>query len=131
MRRILFRGKRVDNGKWVYGDLIKTKHGVYIINTSFMPAATIPVSLFTEVLPETVGQYTGLKDKNGKEGYCKDIWKCQITKSLFVIEWSNGKAKFELIPVSLPKNHHYIRELYELNEGEIIGNEFENPELLK
>ena len=76
-------------------------------------------------------QYTGLKDKNGKESYHKDIARDMLTLSLFVIEWNEGKGKFQLMPVDLPKTFHYIREVECITDMEVIGNIYENPELLE
>lgn len=64
-RDIKFRGIRRDNGEWIYGDLNHLVDGVYISNDHGCNMA--------QVYPDTVGQYTGLKDKNGKEIYEDDI----------------------------------------------------------
>lgn len=68
MREIKFRGKRVNNGEWVYGDLLRI-HGVPYIYLDPAPNGWNDY----EVIPDTVGQFTGLLDKNGKEVYFDDI----------------------------------------------------------
>lgn len=64
-REIKFRGVRLDNGEWIYGDLNHLVDGVYISNDHGCNMA--------QVDPDTVGMNTGLKDKNGKEIYNGDI----------------------------------------------------------
>ena len=129
MREILFRGKRMDNGDWVYG------YYVHIGPVSCQRAYIIPEyasSLYVnEVDPSTVGQYTGLKDKNGKRIFEGDIAKVLQgkDKDIAYVGFENGA--FMLYPKT---GNIYERTLWEYwyNDWdvEVIGNITDNPELL-
>jgi hypothetical protein len=79
---------------------------------------------YVEGLP--IMQFTGLTDKKGVEGYHKDI--VTSGEKLFTIEWQEEEARFLLLPAG--NNTGYWRFMDMLNSMEIIGNIYENPELL-
>ena len=130
MREILFRGKRLDNGEWVYG------YYVHIGPVSCQRAYIIPEyasSLYVnEVYPSTVGQYTGLNDKHGKRIFEGDVAKVLQgkDKDIAYVGFENGA--FMLYPKT---GNIYERTLWEYwyNDWdvEVIGNITDNPELLE
>lgn len=135
--RFLFRGKRKDNGEWVYGgifyqksDEVKDK-AVYIICGSLND-----VGCAYEVIPETIGQCTGLKDKNGKLIFEGDIVKFindAGKRFLYVAVWNTSLLSWEVQEIShYVKNDYYgFDELCEYGNTELIGNIHDNPELLE
>ena len=127
MREILFHGKRADNGEWVEGDLLQIKYyNKPIIECKIMPQT--PVSSAYPVLPETVGQYTGLTDRNGKRIFEGDIVRYGDTIHQVVFEQRNTTAYFGLIYSEIETMPFgYYQDLKQI---EVIGNIHDNPELL-
>ena len=121
MREIKFRGKRVDNGEWVYGDL---HHGPISGNIYIMG---------TQVIPETVGQSTGLKDRNGVE-----IWEGDVLRGEYYFRgegwFDTGEGDFSINDQVIFENGKFTCrgfDLCKINEcGEVIGNIHDNPELM-
>ena len=127
MREILFRGKRLDNGKWEKGNLFErhSDGGTYIC------VGTRRTTIDWEVDPSTVGQYTGLKDKNGKRIFEGDILLLDDIKG--IVNYGTGCFCVELPgPDYLYRNNPAIDMVLNEYPGlEIIGNVHDNPELLK
>ena len=126
-REILFRGKRIKTGKWGYGDLIRAKGKTFVggeeENIFWMEA---------EVYPGTVGQFTGLCDKNGVKIFEGDILRDGLGDD-GIVTYFESIASFR---------YRVGNEVWNLNEGdpnrptqlqytEVIGNIHDNPELLK
>lgn len=126
MRKIKFRGKRLDNGEWWCGSLVIINGRYFIFSDEGRH----------EVDPATVGQFTGLKDKNGMEIYEGDILKNAHDDRLYVVKFWIGmfyasveecnKGIFGGFPL------HVLTENEESGyECDIVGNIHNNPELLK
>ena len=128
-RTIGFRGKDHKTGEWIYGDLFHLGDGSpCLVNTRKQ------VFCCKEVQPETVGQFTGLTDKEGKEIYEGDIvhgyYKNRYGKQTLVclIGWDSENACFEIRPQVDPDDETGL--LSEPDEITVIGNIHDNPELL-
>lgn len=145
MREIKFRGKRYGDGAWVYGSLYQgikegEKYSIILTDSGYHLAPPDDRNLaiaFEEnevnvVIPDTIGQFTGLHDKNGKEVYEGDIIIGKLRRARkdgerLVIcfddfEWQGKNANGATTSLSLLAEYHTI---------EVIGNIHDNSELLK
>lgn len=122
MRENLFRGKRRDNGEWVYGSLFVGFKKSYICPEAIAMYnfdGALCLGGFVEVSPESVGQYTGLVDNNGKQIFEGDILSLRTGRP-HVVRFEDGA--FILEDSAIPMRFAI--------KFEIIGNIHDNPELL-
>ena len=138
MREIKYRAKRLDNGKLVFGVPIPNSYGdrVFFIPLLLTDKIAYPferlVDWVVEVMPETIGQYTGLKDKNGVE-----ICEGDIVETVYNGEVFAGVVVYDLSEVDFKVTdgkEKYGRNFQYLagnDENEVIGNIYETPELLE
>jgi uncharacterized phage protein (TIGR01671 family) len=129
MREILFRGKRIADGKWMYGLPSYDEYG----NIEEIQVWDGEDISFCLVDPETICQYTGLIDKNGKkiwendilEGHLDDKFPEDVTREKVI--WHESGWKTEE-PGCVDKE--YLDE-FDTENFEVVGNVFDNPELLE
>lgn len=140
MREIKFRGKRLGNGEWVCGHHAKDMNYVgtdqfeyidCIIDRSKGPSE----GMWFEVDPKTIGQFTGLHDKNGKEIYEGDYLRCKKYIGGNFVEhcYELGYVEYVHGAFGLHRKHGFYRPFKDWLEDydiEIIGNVHENPELV-
>lgn len=129
MRKIKFRGKWIDfQNRWVYGSLILVNNQPYINHATCVVKIedSSIVTSASEVDVNTVGQFTGLYDRNGKGIYEGDIIRCR-RKELFKVIWSS--ARFLLECIDYPGTTDIMAFLPQ--EIEVTGNIHDNPELMQ
>lgn len=143
-REIKFRGKMIPENEWIFGTILRIpappvcfgksetdKYYIQFPDPRYMPDWNMPYKMVQgEVNPDTIGQYTGLKDENGKE-----IYRGDIVQGLFAdqeeseikgqVIYSKGQASYIVIASN---NDEW--ELGYLDNLEVIGNIYDNPELL-
>lgn len=128
MREILFRGKRCDNGEFIYGNIMVPRFG----GETCIVEQDAPFHSFVyEVDPTTIGQSTGLTDKNGKKIFEGDIIKTRhgVRCVVFVDGCFGARRYVQGIATLFANLKSYNRELN--GDWEVIGNIHDNPELLE
>lgn len=130
MREILFKAKRIDNGEWVEGYVIR-KHGLYFIY-DIVNSDSCRQNNY-EIDSETICQFTGLCDKNGKRIWENDILMAHLDESYpedvtyETVEW--GVAGWVAHETG-STDREYI-DKFDLKHFKVVGNIFDNPELLQ
>lgn len=129
MREILFRGKQKENGEWIYGGIYSNNDEYFIINDSLPVNELGSVCNGVPINPETVGKYTGLKDKNGTMIFEGDVIPYNEDDSInLIVEWSNDYLGYF---VGLGLGETIEQPLFDFLYPEVIGNIHDNPELIK
>jgi uncharacterized phage protein (TIGR01671 family) len=116
---IIFRGKRTDNGEWVYGDLEHLSYGIIIIQVYMVD-------------PETVSQYTGLNDSAGKKVFEGDIVRVSYSKAgtvIGVVSWAESECAF-MADVKHGLTHIFMNLGKHPKAVKVLGNVHDTPELL-
>lgn len=138
MREIIFRGKRLNDGEWIEGSLcttIPSDENFYTISYFDFEGYYIE----EKVIPSTIGQYTGLTDKNGTEIFEGDIIKYKNTDGIKFngvaltvigkVVYNEKNASFAVSGKDEIGAKHY--DYFPIKNIEVIGNIHDNPELLK
>ncbi|EGH1152285.1 TPA: hypothetical protein H9347_002324 [Listeria monocytogenes] len=132
MREIEFRAKRIDNGEWVYGNLMQFEDSATFIfaderkGASTLTYAHFIINNMHAIDEKTIGQYTERQDINNNKIFEKDIATCQFFDKKIT-------GVIEFIEYMWAVNDRKNQRLYQLNEVsniEVVGNVEENPELL-
>lgn len=135
MREIMFRGKYIQDGEWTYGSLVTCEAGTFIFQErDIMKGLDVDGWLngcrMIEVIPETVGQWTGLCDKNGVKIFEGDVVDCPCYTVSYVADVNESKG---MIAGWCIQRHNFEGWGYlECDDDHVVlGNPWDNPELMK
>ena len=124
-REILFRGLSNQGKGWLYGDLIRNKRGALAIVPPHPLKVTHRYSCY-EVIPDTIGQYTGLTDKNGVKIFEGDIISIGEPNIKYITMWRDTGLCAKQIGAS-----SYVGLTYWASDIKVLDNITDNPELMK
>ena len=129
MRDILFRGKRLDNGVWIEGFFVEKKYPLREsdVCSAFILAQHGDSFVWYPVDPSTVGQYTGLTDKNGKRIWEGDVLTVDGEVGCFELKFNENTAMFIMDGDAIRASFN----IFGTDEVEVVGNIHDNPELLE
>ena len=121
MRQIKFKAKRLDNGEWVEGDLIRNMVPIRICS----PHNVFPdIPIVHKVDPSTVCMFTGLKDCKGNEIWEGDMIKSPYLENVATVEWDDSLCGFKCVDERRYINYS-LRALVESSGWYLIGNKFD------
>ena len=127
MREIIFRAKRIDNKEWLYGSLVcRVKKDAEGCKTDECEIFDSPYRRYVD--PETVGEFTGMFDRDGNKIFGGDIIKSRDYhgKRFGYVDYPEGHSAWFLCGIDAFSDEYLLNQ----SETEIIGNIFDNPELL-
>ena len=121
---IKFKAKRLDNGEWVKGDLV---HSTSYVGISYPSDEFSDVPIVHRVDPSTVCQFTGLKDREGKEVWDHDLLQSQGTGISYEVSYSQEEGGFIVKEsVSGARLLTFLCAVLKLFKFKVIGNKFDN-----
>ena len=121
---IKFKAKRLDNGEWVKGDLV---HSTSYVGISYPSDEFSDVPIVHRVDPSTVCQFTGLKDREGKEVWDHDLLQSQGTGVIYEVSWSQDEGGF-IVKESVcgARLLTFLCAALTLFKFKVIGNKFDD-----
>lgn len=129
-REILFRGKRIDNGKWVYGFYVREEglkgDGFHSISHTIITKRE-PFRLYQDrVYADTVGQYTGMTDKGKNKMFEGDLYRSD-SGYIFEVVYLESEACFVGVPVKEPESWVFLEDVADMGR---VGNKWDDGDLL-